>query len=294
MTTPPNLGLLLDVDGPIASPVTRSIRAPGLLDSLVALAGAGVPIAFVTGRSDAFVREQVVAPLLDAGLGDALERPGTRMFGVFEKGAVWAEITPTGLGEVHVDESVAPGPDAVRAIRDLVARDYAETMFVDETKRAMISVEQRTDVDSDAFLAVQPQFETDAFDAIAALGLGIRFEDRVAPDQDGETPFRVDPTIIATDVESVLLDKDRGAERALAAFAQRGPLPARWRTAGDSRSDYLMADHLHAAGYDVAHLDVRPSDGVLDRPYEILTVDGVIHDDAGARFLADLRSSLGA
>jgi hypothetical protein len=54
---------------------------------------------------------------------------------------------------------------------------------------------------------------------------------------------------------------------------------------GDSRSDYLMADHLHAAGYDVAHVDVRPSDGILERDYPVITVGDLIHDEAGASFL---------
>jgi hypothetical protein len=47
-----------------------------------------------------------------------------------------------------------------------------------------------------------------------------------------------------------------------------------------------MADHLHAAGYDVAHVDVRPADGVLERPYQIVTLGDAIHDEAGAAFLA--------
>ncbi|MBB5641237.1 hypothetical protein [Cryobacterium roopkundense] len=50
-TTASPLGLLLDVDGPIASPITRTIATPSILTDLVTLAGANVPIAFITGRS---------------------------------------------------------------------------------------------------------------------------------------------------------------------------------------------------------------------------------------------------
>jgi hypothetical protein len=94
-------------------------------------------------------------------------------------------------------------------------------------------------------------------------------------------------------IESVLLDKDRGAERALEYFATTGPLPRRWRSVGDSRSDYLMADHLHAAGYDVAHVDVRPKDGILERPYEVIVEGEKIHDEAGAAFLSYWVNELG-
>jgi hypothetical protein len=280
-----NLGLLFDVDGPLASPISRTIAIDSILTDLVKLARAGVPIAFITGRSDAFIREQVVAPLLDSGLASALATPGARMFGVFEKGGSWAPITEAGMGEVTVDTTVALPQAAIDAVRELVATKFADTMFFDETKQAMISVEQRTDVAPAKYKKAQSRFNEASFAAIAGLGLGVRFGDRVAPDKHGAVPFRLDPTIISTDIESVLLDKDRGAERALAYFAERGILPTRWRSVGDSRSDYLMADHLYAAGFEVAHVDVRPSDGILDRPFPIITEGDAIHDEAGAAFL---------
>jgi hypothetical protein len=280
MSAVPPLGLLLDIDGPIASPVTRTIAIPSILENLVLLAAAGVPIAFITGRSDSFVREQVVAPLIAAGLPD-----DARMFGVCEKGAVWFPIGSAGMGEVSIDESVALPGDYVAELRQLVATDHGDTMFFDDTKHAMISIEQRTDVPHSSYVAAQPAMNEAAFAALVRHGLGARFGDREVPDARGEVPFRVDPTVISTDVESVRLDKDRGAERALAFFAESGALPRIWRSAGDSRSDYLMADHLHAEGFEVAHVDVRPSDGILDRPYPVVVEGDSIHDEAGAAFL---------
>ncbi len=282
------LGLLLDVDGPIASPVTRTIATPSIITDLITLAGANVPIAFVTGRSAAFIRDEVVVPLRTAGLPETM-----RMYGVCEKGAVWFPITVDGIGEVVVDDSVALPAAAVDAVRRLVVDRFADTMFFDETKQAMVSVEQRTDADHGAYQAAAAEFNEAAFSALTGLGLGVRFGDRVVADTDGAVPFRIDPTIISTDIESVTLDKDRGAERALAFFAESGPLPNVWRSVGDSRSDYLMADHLHAAGYDVSHVDVRPADGILDRPYPIIVEGDLIHDEAGAQFLGFWVDKLG-
>ncbi|WP_232819074.1 hypothetical protein [Homoserinimonas sp. OAct 916] len=283
-TTIPPLGLLLDVDGPIASPVSRSIAIPSIIDDLVTLCGLGVPIAFVTGRSESFIREHVVGPLIDAGLGPVLAGGG-RMFGVCEKGGVWFPITEQGVGTVEIDHALALPQDYTEAIRQLVHSSFAETMEFDGTKYAMISVEQRTDVEHEAFVRAQPSFAAAAFDLLVDHGLGARFNDRVVADSDGHVPFRIDPTIISIDVESVLLDKDRGAERALGYFLGHGPVPTLWRTVGDSRSDYLMADFLHDAGYEVAHVDVRPSDGVLQKPYPVVVPDDLIHDHAGAWFL---------
>lgn len=279
------LGLLLDVDGPIASPQTRTIAIPSILEDLVALTAAGVPVAFITGRSDAFVRETVVAPLLEHGLGDALRMPGARMFAVFEKGAVWAEVTEQGLGDITVDESVALPQAFADEIRALVEERYAEEMFYDETKRAMVSIEQQTSLPADRYPDAQSRFQEEAFAIAARHGLGMRYRDREVTDAEGAVPFRIDPTIISTDIESVRLDKDEAARRALAHFESTGPLPRTWRSVGDSRSDYKMADALHADGYDVAHVDVRPSDGVLDKPYPVLTEGELIHDEAGAALL---------
>jgi hypothetical protein len=178
-------------------------------------------------------------------------------------------------------------------VRALVAARFSDTMFFDETKRAMISVEQRTDVPRETYMALQDTFQDLAFDIVVRHGLGIRWGDRQVADAAGLVPFRIDPTIISTDIESVLLDKDRGAERALDHFAESGDLPAVWRSVGDSRSDYKMADYVHSIGLEVAHVDVRPADGMLDKPYEVITEGDLVHDFAGAAFLSHWATTLG-
>ncbi|ANP72715.1 hypothetical protein [Cryobacterium arcticum] len=282
------LGLLLDVDGPIASPDTRTISTPSIITDLITLAGANVPIGFITGRSAQFISEQVVTPLVAAGLPQEM-----RMYGVCEKGAVWFPITAAGMGDIVVDASVALPEVVAGRIRELVASDYADSMFFDETKLAMISVEQRTDVDRSRYHVAQASFEAAAYTILVEHGLGVRFGDLVSPDATGAVPFRIDTTIISTDIESVDLDKDHAAERAVAFFAQGGPLPRVWRSVGDSRSDYKMADHLYAAGFDVAHVDVRPADGILDRGYPVIVEGDLIHDEAGAAFLGYWVQKLG-
>ena len=282
---PLDLGLLLDIDGPIASPITRSIAIPSIIDDLIALTAAGVPIAFITGRSDAFVREQVMTPLFADGLREALEVPGARMFTVFEKGAAWATIGPEGMGETQIDRSVAVPAELVERVRAIHAAEFADTMFWDDTKYAMISIEQRTDADFGDFQEAQHRLNDAAFAAAVELGLGVRLGDRAVPDVDGRIPWRLDPTIISTDIESVTLDKDKGAERALEHFRATGPLPTVWRSVGDSRSDYKMADYVHSVGIEVAHVDVRPADGVLEKPYRVIIEGDLVHDEAGAAFL---------
>ncbi|MBF4580578.1 hypothetical protein [Frigoribacterium sp. VKM Ac-2530] len=285
-STPPPLGLLLDVDGPIASPVSRSIALPQITRDLVALAAAGIPVVFNTGRSDAFIRDEVVGPMIAAGLP-----AGARVHGICEKGASWFSIGPEhgagGMSEVQVDSALAMPADFAAEMDELVTAEFADLVFFDHTKRAMVSIEQLTTVESATYLARQREFDEKAMEALVRRGAGVRRLDDERRDARGEVQWRVDPTIISTDIESVRLGKDLGAERALELLAEDGELPLAWRTVGDSRSDYAMADWLHANGHDVAHVDVRPADGVPATEYPVLTsATGLIHDEAGAEFLA--------
>ena len=203
MPSPAPFGLLLDVDGPIASPIERRIVIDSIVSDLLTLAAAGIPIAFITGRSDAFMREQVVARLVAGGL-DAR----AHVFGVFEKGGCWAPVTPQGLGELEIDSVVAV-PEALKVAVEALARErYADTMFVDEGKHVMISLEQRTDVSSELFAEAQGRCIAELAQVMQRLDVG--------------PSFRIDPTIISIDVESVQLDKELGAARALDWFSARG------------------------------------------------------------------------
>ena len=290
----PTLALLLDVDGPVASPVTRDVQ-PGIIADLVALATAGIPVIFNTGRSDAFIREQVMEPMIAAGIP-----AGTVIHAICEKGAVWFSYTAAGPGPIHVDHELAVPAAYGDDVRRLVAEDYSAHMFFDETKRAMVSVEQHIEVASTDYLAEQKLFDADAMGLMARHGLGVVRLDHHAPNSDDEVDYRVDPTIISTDIESVRLGKDLGASRAVELLAAQGITPQAWRTVGDSRTDYAMADWLHHNDHDVKHVDVRPADGVPQKPYPVLTAadlglgDDVIHDDAGGAFLRSWREALGS
>jgi hypothetical protein len=164
----------------------------------------------------------------------------------------------------------------------------------------MVSVEQHIDVPSAEYLAEQKLFDGDAMALMARHGLGVVRLDHHAPNSDDEVDYRVDPTIISTDIESVRLGKDLGASRAVELLAAQGITPQAWRTVGDSRTDYAMADWLHHNDHEVKHVDVRPADGVPDKPYDVLTAadlgleSSVIHDDAGGAFLRSWLEALGS
>ena len=53
-----------------------------------------------------------------------------------------------------------------------------------------------------------------------------------------------------------------------------------------------MATWLNEQGFSVAHVDVRPSDGIPAVPFAVLTHRDLIHDHAGAAFIAEWAKKL--
>lgn len=276
MTSAP-YGLLLDVDGPLASTVTRTIRVPSIAEDLVAIVNAGCPVVFNTGRSDAFLAEQVVPALVRAGLS-----PDAPLWGIGEKGATWFTVADGRIGEIGIDDAIAV-PAGLAAACRAVADEHRDLMFWDDTKRTMVSLEQNLEVSNELYLERQPLVAAQLDDAIASQGLSAH--------------FHTVPTTISVDLEHRTAGKARGAERALRLVRERMDIPGRWFTAGDSNADYDMATWLHDAGYDATHLDVRPSGNLHETAYAVLREiptfgDAHAEDDITASYLTRWRAEL--
>lgn len=283
----PLFGLLLDVDGPLANPITRRVDITSIPADIVTMANAGIPIALNTGRSLPFIDDTVIPVLTRAGLG-----AHARIYSIAEKGGVWARITTTGHSDTHTDPAIALDPHFVDAMRALIASTYTATMFFDETKETMLSAEMVPGISFDDYYPDQAAFNARALAELRSLGYGVTLDGVEHPDSNGAVQVRIEPTIISTDIELLETGKALGAKRALELFGTDGPIPDIWYTVGDSRSDYTMADWLHTNGYTVTHMDVRPSEPLPETPYRVRTHDGVINDESAAILLHELADSI--
>lgn len=282
-------GLLLDVDGPISSPVARSIIQPGMIEALVTLANSGVPIAFNTGRGDDFVNREVTEPLFAGGL-----LPTADVWGIGEKGASWFRLGKD--SGISVDANLIVDIDVRNAIREIIADRYSDLVFFDETKRTMISCEQLLSVSSDDFLNRRSAMDREIAQLLLDSGYDISWHGSIpegfadlATDpaaDNGRTNIRLDASIIATDIEHSSTGKDLGAKRFIDLLIANGTTPPqRWFTMGDSRSDYTMADWLHAQHFTVSHVDVRPTEPLPEVEYPVLMHPIHTNDAAGEFFL---------
>ena len=229
-TRPANV-FVLDVDGVLTDPGSGAVN-PEVIQAVAADLKAGIPVAFNTGRSTEWLEDRIFPLLADLSPGEF-----GRLLAVCEKGAVVSSF-PNGRLQTYVDRALTP-PDDFRAwVKALLDQDQggwklSDSMFWDGTKLTMISIERRPGV------ALQEYHEAQAV-------LDSLLERMI--DKHKLTDFKVDATVIATDVEHKLAGKHRGAEAVLRWLGRHDIHPQAFTAIGDSPSDAAMAEALAQAG----------------------------------------------
>ena len=224
----PLTAFLFDVDG-VLTPIGKQpkVQNPYLFREITKRLRMGMPIGFNTGRSSIFLKEKVLDPL-ESGLEnkDLLDI----VFASGEKGAVVMQYDDTQSLKQHVLYELSVPEIIKKEIQKLVEVEFALTMFWDATKIAMASVEYKPGTPLDVF-----QTQRDAL---------VEKLERIVHRHKLETLFRVDPTPIATDVESVETGKDLGANAFVDFLEEKDIFPEYYITFGDAGSDYAMHQAL--------------------------------------------------
>lgn len=222
-------GYMFDVDGVLSHPVEKRVTDEGLYDELAKRIASGEPVALNTGRSTEWVMERFVTPLLEKVTDKNTLR---NLVVIGEKGGTWTTFGELGVAHHGKSESLVVSDDLKKRIIQLVSEKYSDAMFFDETKETMISVEMHDGFDMEAFTARQAEFVADANEILRELGQ--------------EQKYNVDPTTIATDIESPHVGKALGADRFLEFLkaGERSFYAAEFVAFGDSDSDLEMADEL--------------------------------------------------
>jgi hypothetical protein len=203
--------------------------------------------------------ERVVATIIERASNPAILR---NLIVVGEKGGTWTTFTEAGE-PVHCAVETISVPDALKdGVRTLIDDKYSDVMFFDESKETMLSVEMVDGYDLAAFTERQKQFVKDVEALLKETG--------------ADKTYRIDPTTIATDVESPYVGKALGSDRFLEFLKSRGIKVKNFKTFGDSASDAAMADELARRGQDVEFVYVG------NRPESVhLRADYPMHEVAG-------------
>lgn len=219
---------VFDLDGVITNPGNSQVDTVAV-EHIYQRLRDGFLVAINTGRSYQWVQTQLIALLDTMGAADTFER----LIIVCEKGGECIEWHD---GEFTPQPSrFALIPEAHTITHDVFENNKSAflTMFWDDTKQSMATIEKEPAADLEAFKAEQLVLTGKLADALQGYDV------------------KVDPTTIATDVESPLAGKHAGAELIYEWAGRHMPADqAVFISFGDSKSDYEMARYFAQQGND--------------------------------------------
>lgn len=219
--------LMFDVDGVLTDPVRKEVTILTGLEEIADRLRRGQPIVLNTGRAVDFVQEKIVTHLEKMFVD---KTPFQNMVVIGEKGAVIMQFDHEGKGLLSVDETISVPTQIQTSARSIVENQFKNSMFFDETKRTMVSIEMHDGYNLENFQAEQQKL--------------IPVLEKLVASASALTKLNVDPTTIATDVQSATVGKAFGARRALAWLEEKKIEPKEFVTFGDSQSDLPMAEEL--------------------------------------------------
>lgn len=256
---------VFDLDGVITNPVDSSVDLD-VVATIRRMLHDGYFIAINTGRSYDWVERNFIRNLRESNVSE--EDLATRFIAVCEKGGM-AVTLAEGEAKTAVSEHALPEAYAeqVKGIFDANAHLY-ESMFWDETKRTMATIEKLPAADLGLFHEQQKR-------------LVDMLRTRFGPD------IQIDATTIATDVEALQAGKYAGAE-IIYAWAEQNGAQASFVSFGDSLSDVPMAQCF--ADKQSSSTFVYVGDAELDSSYEAVHVvrPNSRHAKGTAEYLAAL------
>lgn len=220
-------GYLFDVDGVITNPQEKRVTNESMLDEIIGRLQSGEPVCFNTGRSTSWVMERVVGPMMSKVEDKSLFQ---NLIIVGEKGGTWTTFDGEGVAHDDAVETISVPDSLKERVRELIAEKYSDAMFFDESKQTMLSVEMNDGYDIAAYTIRQAEFVRDIQALLVETGT-----DKI---------YRIDPTTIATDVESPYVSKALGADRFMEFLQYRELAVDSFEAFGDSGSDAAMADEL--------------------------------------------------
>ncbi len=220
---------VFDVDGVITDPREKRITEPGLLEQFVAWLEQVDLIAINTGRSLVWLEEKVIEPL-EKKLAENNKSKSLlhNVFEVGEKGADWMEYAEDGKKNQTIDTSISVSKDLQEKVKKLVQEEFTNSMFFDDTKKTMISIEMNKGFDLDKFNR-QQRILIQKLETLVKL----------------YADLKIDPTVIATDIENKYVGKALGAQRIVDWLRERSLNVEHIYTFGDSASDIAMAEKFY-------------------------------------------------
>jgi hydroxymethylpyrimidine pyrophosphatase-like HAD family hydrolase len=244
--------LIFDVDGVIANPQNKKVTEPEILDYIIQRLEKNEPIAFNTGRSLVWLVDRILKPILEKIKHKKILQ---NFFASGEKGGTWITFGNDDAIQYHKDKTISVPISLQRKVKNLINLEFLDSMFYDETKETMMTAEMKDNYEIEKFTERQTDLNKKLHKLIIEENLDKR--------------FKIDPTIVATDIESKYVGKGFAIERILKWLKEKNIEPQKFITFGDSLSDIPMPQMLHKIGKIVEFIYVGKSEIKQSYPFPI-------------------------
>jgi phosphoserine phosphatase len=224
----PKYAILFDVDGVITDPTAKKITVKGLAEAIADRINSDDIVSFNTGRSVSWLIEHDVIGSIERNVSDKDKL--SDIIAIGEKGGTWATFEE-GYLKNFKDESIKIPKKLQDEIRALIESEFSDSMFYDSSKLTMISTEMIDGYPIGEYSERQKQL-------IPEINKILKKPSYLHLD------LRVDPTIIAVDIQNSHVGKHLGARRILDWLGKKSITPKHFITIGDSQSDVEMAEEL--------------------------------------------------
>jgi hydroxymethylpyrimidine pyrophosphatase-like HAD family hydrolase len=218
---------IFDVDGVLTNPQRKTITQEGLIEKIAEKLDKGDVIALNTGRSLSWVEERVLRPFMK------LIKEKSKLVNLFvvgEKGGTWA-FFENGAMIVKIDKSFDLPESLKQEIRQLIKNDFSDSMFYEASKLTIISPEMIDGYEIADYAREQSV-------------LVKRLKRILNKPKYRKLKLKIDPSIIAVDVQIPRAGKHSGVRRIENWLKGKSITPSKVIMIGDSQADTEMAEEL--------------------------------------------------
>lgn len=215
------IAYIFDVDGVLANLQTKKTSSELIL-CLVTLIKQGAILCINTGRSIQWLKEKLLPELTE----DLSIQERNYLFIAGEQGGTWGWFEDGRL-QTGKDGTLEVSSEIRRSIEDIAKK--TTTLFFDNTKETMVSLEMKDGTDIEAFTR-----ERDA--RVPQIQILV---DKLQPQ------LVVTPAQISIDLQNQFAGKDQGIRRLLMLLEKKAIIPEKTIAFGDSLSDLEMAEELY-------------------------------------------------
>lgn len=228
---------LFDVDGVITNPEQKRVTEPQILDEIAKRLQRNEPVALITGRNLEWVTDRVASQLETKVTEKKL------LDNLFVSGEFGGSFTiyRNGQRNQKVDEEIRVPQDIIEKAREIAAK-FSDSMFFDESKKTMVSIEMNDNLSIDQFKSPQKEL--------------VEQLNRMLEEEHVQDRFMVHADSIATNIRDKKANKRFAAKQVIGWLVDKGIRPQSFITTGDSSSDLEMAQEIHDKGLPVTFVFV--------------------------------------